>query len=169
MLAFDKPYNNILKYLQFYTCLFNTCLNWVLWLFFLYIGFFKAEIKVQKVGPANSDGRASVYQFRDPSSIPSRGNLFCAVAEKMCSIDFPNNSGKWNAIYWNNAKADFTLSVWVKGTTVSRTNTTHCTEGSEDINTPSLQQQLYQLDDVIQHDTHERSPLSTGQEKGLTG
>ena len=51
----------------------------------------------------------TTYKSSDSSLIPSRENFFRAMAEKMCDFDFSNYSGEWNATYWNNEKADFTL------------------------------------------------------------
>ena len=65
----------------------------------------------KKQGPASLDRRVFAFQSRDPSLIPSRGNIYRAMAEKMCDFDFSNNSGKLNAIYWFTEKAEFTLSV----------------------------------------------------------
>ena len=47
------------------------------------------ERQMEKLlGTASSDSRVSAYQFDNTSLIPSRGNFFCAVAEKSVTSTF---------------------------------------------------------------------------------
>ena len=88
------------------------------------------------------DGRASTYKSSDPSLIPSRGNFFLPEAEKEKMLNFD-----YLVTLVNGTSSTGTTNKWIlyslfewKGPLFPKQ--IGPTDGTDDISTPTLQQQF---------------------------